>query len=1137
LVGLAFCFSLLAQIDQGPGGPILVLAGSANPFGRYYAEILRTEGFNAFRVLDLSQVSGAVLDGYDLVILGEGALTASQAQMISDYVTRGGNLIAMRPDRQLASLLGVVDNTTTLTNAYLLIHPTGPGAGVVNQTIQYHGPANLYSASGATVVATLYSTATTPTSSPAVTLRTAGSGQAAAFAYDLARSVVLTRQGNPAWVGQGRSGGGAGRSWDAFYGPASFDPQPNWVDRDKLHIPQADEQQRLLANLILTMINRKKPLPRFWYLPNNKKAAVVMTADDHANGGTRYRFDLFNSMSSPGCSVSNWECVRGTAYTFTGGPLSDAVLAAYQAQGHEVSIHLNVNCALYTQPMMRNFLATQIPAFRQVYPSLAAPATNRTHCATWGDWITQAREDVNFGIRLDTTYEAGPWNWYASNPGYYASSAMVMRFADLDGSMVDIYHAPTAYVDFGGFALPAWMNTVLGRAVGTEGYYGFVTSHVHGDWEWQNSLARDIVTSAQARGVPVISARQALTWLDARGASSFGSISWDGSALSFTIAASSAAVGLRAMVPRNSSAGPLRDIQRSGSTVAYTTEVIKGIDYAFFPAASGSYRVAYGSGTPPIAVTSTVPSPGATAVSTGTAVSATFNRAMSGASFTSATFRLRAAGASSDVPAVISVSGPTATMQPSSALASGTSYTATISGSVTDLGGIPMGSTYSWSFTTASAATPPVVVSTVPASGAAGVSTSTAVSAAFNRAMGPASFTATTFRLRAAGASSDVPAAINVSGATATLQPGSALASGTSYTATISGSVTDTSGTPMGSTYSWSFTTATGPTPPVVISTVPAPGATGVSMSTAVSATFNRAMNGASFTSAAFRLRAAGASSDVPATIGVSGATATLQPGSLLAANTTYTAAIAGTVTDTAGTSMGSAYSWTFTTAGGSPGGGLVGHWKFDDGSGTIAADSSGNGNRGIVYGATWTAGHLGGALRFDGVGNFVDIGSPPALNGLTSFTWAAWVYVSGQHGRSTGPAIERGAGSDVARTLTFGSTGGSAMLQVRASVKAGTSASTVSVTNTYAVGVWMHFAITYDDAGERRIRIYKNGSEVSYAQQIPAAGALAADAPYTMAIGATAGLPYYAFNGMIDDVRIYNRVLSASEILALASQ
>ena len=141
-------------------------------------------------------------------------------------------------------------------------------------------------------------------------------GQAAAFAYDLATSVVYTRQGNPAWANQERDGFAPQRSDDKYYGDAASDPQADWVDFDKVAIPQADEQQRLLANLIIEMTLDKKPLPRFWYFPRGEKAVVIMTGDDHGNNGTAGRWDQFLAASPAGCSVADWECVRGTSYMY-----------------------------------------------------------------------------------------------------------------------------------------------------------------------------------------------------------------------------------------------------------------------------------------------------------------------------------------------------------------------------------------------------------------------------------------------------------------------------------------------------------------------------------------------------------------------------------------------------------------------------------------------------------------------------------------------------------------------------------------------------------------------------------------------------------------------------------------------------
>ena len=100
----------LGATHRGPGGPILLVTSTPNPFTRYYAEILRTEGPE--RVRDARHRLPSTrpsLSGYDVVILGEMSLTSAQVTMLTTWVNGGGKLIAMRPDPQLASLLGLTD--------------------------------------------------------------------------------------------------------------------------------------------------------------------------------------------------------------------------------------------------------------------------------------------------------------------------------------------------------------------------------------------------------------------------------------------------------------------------------------------------------------------------------------------------------------------------------------------------------------------------------------------------------------------------------------------------------------------------------------------------------------------------------------------------------------------------------------------------------------------------------------------------------------------------------------------------------------------------------------------------------------------------------------------------------------------
>ena len=173
-----------------------------------------------------------------------------------------------------------------------------------------------------------------------------------------------------------------------------------------------------------------------------------------------------------------------------------------------------------------------------------------------------------------------------NRPGFFTGSGMPMRFADLDGTMIDVYQATTQMTDESGQTYPFTIDTLLDRALGPEGYYGAFTANIHSDGGTESQAAA-IVTSAKARGVPVVSAKQMLTWLDGRNGSSFEAISWNGSVLTFGIAVGAGANGLQAMLPTQGGGGTLSALTRGGVAVPYTTQAIKGVQYAFFVAQAG----------------------------------------------------------------------------------------------------------------------------------------------------------------------------------------------------------------------------------------------------------------------------------------------------------------------------------------------------------------------------------------------------------------------------------------------------------------------------------------------------------------------------------------------------------------------
>ena len=214
-------------------------------------------------------------------------------------------------------------------------------------------------------------------------------------------------------------------------------------------------------------------------------------------------------------------------------------------------------------------------------------------------------------------------------------------------------------------------------------------------------------------------------------------------------------------------------------------------------------------------MTSETPASGATGVATNSNVTATFNEAVQASSITTSTFVLKGPSGST-VTATVAYNSTTntATLTPSSLLATSTTYTATISG-VTDTSGHTMASPFSWSFTTDPA---PAVTTCTPASGATGVATSSTVTAAFNEAVQASTIKFTL--ANSSGTTVTTTVAYNSSTNTATLTPSAALANSTTYTATVSG-VQDTAGDPMASPYAWTFTTAASTSTGTLASTEP----------------------------------------------------------------------------------------------------------------------------------------------------------------------------------------------------------------------------------------------------------------------------------------------------------------------------
>ncbi|MBD1538167.1 Ig-like domain-containing protein [Arthrobacter sp. S13_S34] len=397
-------------------------------------------------------------------------------------------------------------------------------------------------------------------------------------------------------------------------------------------------------------------------------------------------------------------------------------------------------------------------------------------------------------------------------------------------------------------------------------------------------------------------------------------------------------------------------------------------------------------------VSGTSPAGGATGVAVSTNVTATFSEAMNTSTIDTNTFTLKTGTTTVTGAVSLNSTGNTATLNPGTDLAAGTTYTATIKGGSTgakDAAGNALASDKTWTFTTAAAGgggggTPETVTLTATADswvagGAAATNYGTSTSLSVDNspvettylkfdltAYAGRTVESATLQLRSAGSGSigkqniklvtddswtesgitynNRPApgtSIGTLGPTAansnysvpltanalTGEPGQQLSLGLDSTSTDGLDLTSkeagsTTAPKLVLTLSGSGGGGGGggdTTAPVVSGTSPAGGATGVAVSTNVTATFSEAMNTSTIDTNTFTLKTGTTTVTGAVSLNSTGNTATLNPGTDLAAGTTYTATIKGGSTgakDAAGNALASDKTWTFTTAAAGGGGG-----------------------------------------------------------------------------------------------------------------------------------------------------------------------------------------------------------------------
>ena len=209
---------------------------------------------------------------------------------------------------------------------------------------------------------------------------------------------------------------------------------------------------------------------------------------------------------------------------------------------------------------------------------------------------------------------------------------------------------------------------------------------------------------------------------------------------------------------------------------------------------------------------------------------------------------------------------------------------------------------------------------------------------------------------------------------------------------------------------------------------------------------------------------------------------------------------------------------------------GLVGYWSMNEGAGTVAGDGSGNGNRGTLTGGpTWVDGKRGKALSFDGGDDDVLVADNNSLDfGTGDMSISAWIKPNTVT-TANQAIVDKTGGGTAAYRFNTSNADGDRLKFTRGSLFVD---GVGSNDNVLVAGVWQHIAAVVNTSGTDIVTFYVNG--VAQGSGNLANSSFTNANPLMIGQKGYDGSSVVNFNGLIDEVRIYNRALSAAEIQTL---
>lgn len=566
----------------------------AEALGNYLVEVMRAWGLACVEQVDPhDHAVRRDLSRWAVIVCSGAVDDSGRIAALHEYVEQGGTLICMQTTGTLAELAGVELETPRDVSLRLRVSgfvvqglagealPVPAGAGAYRLMEGVRGLAwlyepNRYDGMGGETVG--------------IAERALGSGRVISFAFDLARSVLLLRQGDPALADRPQRHTMASRRMAK---PANMAADIGPYDTGQ--IPFADLLGRVLVDVVLRQLDA--PVPMLSTLPASASGVVLFSGDED-NAATANVEQEFAEVAACGARMNLYIMPELTHTT--------PAAAQRYAEHHDLGPHpdlLNV----VDEPVATRAAEyeRQIRVFMDTFG--IAPRSIRNHAAGWTGYLDLVHVQQRCGIRMDLNFFSGHYAREREHSLFSPfGSALPMRFCEPGGEMLDVFQQHTHLHDDILFAPDRDYSYKLMPEVARELFERTLddlisrfpvplAANFHpGNWNpFSREPALELLSLAREKRVAVWSYDQWLTFWEARDTWRVHAIEWDGAALHFAVEGEASHDELCLELPVKWQGRRLQRVTCGGADVTWSTQGWLGRDVARLALPTGAQAVRY----------------------------------------------------------------------------------------------------------------------------------------------------------------------------------------------------------------------------------------------------------------------------------------------------------------------------------------------------------------------------------------------------------------------------------------------------------------------------------------------------------------------------------------------------------------